>query len=230
MGDLVRYSLITEKMPREFILLQGNGCIWKKCIFCDYYNDVSNNPFSVNKPVIDMITGETGTLDVINSGSAMELDRDTVNYLRKKVKEKSINTLWFEAHWLYRDKLLDFSKNFPECNVKYRIGVETFDKDLSLKLKKGIGRNVTPKEISKYFKGACLLVGFEGQTKEIIENDINIALQYFEYFSVNVFVENSTGLKRDSSLVEWFIHNMYPKIKDNPKIEVLINNTDLGVG
>lgn len=230
MSDLVRYSLITEKIPREFILLQGNGCIWKKCIFCDYYNDVSNNPFSVNKPVIDMITGETGTLDVINSGSAMELDRDTVNYLRKKVKEKSINTLWFEAHWLYRDKLLDFSKNFPKCNVKYRIGVETFNKDLSLKLRKGIGRNVTPEEISKYFKGACLLVGFEGQTKEIIENDINIALQYFEYFSVNVFAENSTGLKRDSSLVEWFIHNMYPKIKDNPKIEVLINNTDLGVG
>ena len=52
-----RYSLITDKFPREFILLQGKGCFWKKCKFCDYYNDISKNPFDINSQVIDKITG-----------------------------------------------------------------------------------------------------------------------------------------------------------------------------
>ena len=40
-----RYSLIHTKMPREFVLLQGMGCKWKKCTFCDYHEDVSENPY-----------------------------------------------------------------------------------------------------------------------------------------------------------------------------------------
>ena len=225
-----RYFLIKEKFPREFILLQGLGCVWKRCTFCDYYNDVSADPFYINKPIIDQVTGQTGVLDVINSGSAMELDNKTLEYLKLKVKEKNIKTLWFEAHWLYRDKLSDFAKNFPNCAVKYRIGVETFDPNLRNTLKKGIPSYVKPEDISKYFNGGCLLVGLEGQTRDIIENDISLALKYFEYFSVNVFNENSTSIKRDENLIKWFLKKVYPSIKDNPKVEILINNTDLGVG
>ena len=32
-----RYSLIHTKLPREFVLLQGTGCRWGKCTFCDYH-------------------------------------------------------------------------------------------------------------------------------------------------------------------------------------------------
>ena len=67
----IRYSKIFEKFPREFILLQGSGCFWKKCKFCDYFEDVSEDPFELNSKVIEKITGEFGILDVINSGSAM---------------------------------------------------------------------------------------------------------------------------------------------------------------
>ena len=83
-----RYFLIKEKFPREFILLQGLGCVWKKCTFCDYYSDVSADPFYINKPIIDQITGQTGVLDVINSGSAMELDNKTLEYLKIRLRKK----------------------------------------------------------------------------------------------------------------------------------------------
>ena len=85
MSDLVRYSLLTKKMPREFILLQGTGCIWKRCTFCDYYLDVTEDPFTVNRPVIERVTGELGVLDIINSGSAMELDEKTLSFLRQTI-------------------------------------------------------------------------------------------------------------------------------------------------
>ena len=73
-----RYSVINEKFPREFVLLQGTGCRWGKCTFCDYHSDTSEDPFLVNRPVLEQVTGCHGVLDVINSGSCLELDRQTV--------------------------------------------------------------------------------------------------------------------------------------------------------
>ena len=75
----------------------------------------------------------------------------------------------------------------------------------------------------------CLLVGIKGQTKEMIERDIYILEKHFERGCINVYVENTTDIKRDEELVEWFI-NKYKYLEDNENIEVLINNTDLGVG
>ena len=78
MSEMQRYALIHDKFPREFVLLQGTGCKWGKCTFCDYHKDVSNNPFEVNRQALINVTGQYGVLDVINSGSAMELDKDTI--------------------------------------------------------------------------------------------------------------------------------------------------------
>lgn len=75
-------------MPREFVLLQGTGCRWRKCTFCDYHEDVSERPFEVNEPVLRQVTGKYGVLDVINSGSAMELDEETIAFIKEVVKEK----------------------------------------------------------------------------------------------------------------------------------------------
>ncbi len=83
-----RYALITEKFPREFILLQGKGCFWKKCTFCDYYSDTSDNAFEINRSVLQKVTGFNGVLDVINSGSTMEIDEKSINLLIETVKEK----------------------------------------------------------------------------------------------------------------------------------------------
>ena len=86
-----RYSLIKTKLPREFVLLQGRGCKWRKCTFCDYYDDVSENPYEINREVLQQVTGKYGVLDIINSGSAPELDEDTLSLISTIVKEKNIH-------------------------------------------------------------------------------------------------------------------------------------------
>ena len=225
-----RYALIHTKMPREFVLLQGTGCRWRKCTFCDYHEDVSDNPYAINEPVLRQVTGQYGVLDIINSGSAMELDTDTIGLIKEVVKEKKIHTLWFEAHYMYRKKLADFAKQFAPVQVKFRCGVETFDPALRDAWKKGIPFSVTPEDIARYFQGVCLLCGTQGESKEHILKDIELAKQYFEYFSVNVFCNNGTSVRKDPELATWFAQEIYPTIKDDPRIEVLMENTDLGVG
>ena len=225
-----RYQVIDTKMPREFLLLQGTGCRWHKCGFCDYHADTSDSPFMVNKPVLDKVEGIYGVLDIINSGSAVELDSQTVSYIRKVVQDKQIHTLWFESHYMYRHHLKSFANQFAPAVVKFRCGVETFDTTLRNQWKKGIPSDVTPEDIAKHFQGVCLLCGTEGDTVGRIARDIDIALGLFEYMSVNLFCDNSTPLKADPHFQEQFIAELYPRIKENPRIEILLQNTDLGVG
>ena len=225
-----RYSLIHTKMPREFVLLQGAGCKWKKCTFCDYHEDVSSTPFAINEPVLRQVTGQYGVLDVINSGSAMELDSETIALIKEVVREKQIHTLWFEAHYMYRKKLKAFAEQFAPIQVKFRCGIETFDVELRDRWKKGIPSSVTPEDVAQYFQGVCLLCCTQGESREHILRDIEIARKHFEYFSVNVFCNNSTPVKQDTDLAQWFAREVYPQIKDVDGIEVLMENTDLGVG
>ena len=239
-----RYSKITEKLPREFVLLQGTGCKWRQCTFCDYHTDVSTDPFEVNHQVLEQVTGEYGVLDVINSGSAFELDDRTIFLLQRIIVEKNIHTLWCEMHWMYRNRLEEFRKRIlsgvnnssfltPHSSfltIKFRCGIETFNPQLRQQWHKGVPTTVTSEDVAQYFQGICLLCCVEGQTKETILNDIELAQRHFEYFSVNLFCNNTTSVRRDEALVKWFIQEVYPTIKDNPKIEILIENSDLGVG
>ena len=225
-----RYSLITEKFPREFLLLQGTGCRWKKCTFCDYYDDASDSPFETNRKVLEQVTGEYGVIDIINSGSAMELDAETINMIKEIVVAKGIKTIWFEAHYMYRNRLEKFAAQFAPAMVKFRCGVESFDSTLRSSWAKGIPANVTAADVAKHFKGVCLLCCTQGDTKERIVSDIATAKKYFEYFSVNLFCNNTTAVKRDEELAAWFVKELYPILKDDEQIEVLVQNCDLGVG
>ncbi len=226
-------------MPREFVLLQGTGCRWRQCTFCDYHTDVSDDPFEVNRCVLEQVTGEYGVLDVINSGSAFELDDRTIELLQRIIVEKNIHTLWCEMHWMYRHRLEEFRSRIFSLlptpysllpTIKFRCGIETFDGELRQQWRKGVPTLVNAEEVARYFRGVCLLCCVEGQTKEAILRDIELGKRYFEYFSVNLFCNNTTKIKRDAQLAEWFIQEVYPTIKDDPRIEVLIDNTDLGVG
>ena len=229
MSELIRYSTIDEGMKREFLLLQGKGCAWRKCTFCDYYLDSSSDLFVLNEPVLDMVSGKYGVLDIINSGSAMELDERTLEKIAVTVREKKISDLWFEAHWMYRHSLAGFAEQF-DCRVHYRIGVESFNPDLRLKWKKGIGRDVTAEEIRRYFDGICLLAGVKGQTLEDIKTSVETAERLFDYYSVNLFCPNSSQEKRDDELADAFIREIVPSLRKSRKAEILIDNTDLGVG
>ena len=225
-----RYSLIESKLQREMLLLQGLGCRWKRCSFCDYHHDVSQDPYQMNASVLDRVSGKYGVLDIINSGSAMELDTHSIEHIKDVVRERKIHTLWFEAHYMYRHRLSEFAQMFSPAEVKFRCGVETFDGRLRKSWNKGINEDVTAKDVARYFQGVCLLCCVEGQTKAQIMDDLAKAEEHFEYYSVNLFCNNTTPMRRDHALARWFETEVYPMLAENPKVEVLLNNTDLGVG
>lgn len=227
-----RYSVIRGNFPREFLLLQGTGCRWGKCTFCDYHGDTSATPFSVNRKVLEQGTGEYGVLDIINSGSAMELDPDTLAMIRQVAIGKGIHTLWFEVHYMYRHRLAAFARQFHPLTVKFRCGVETFSPTLRANWHKGIPPHVTPEDIARHFQGLCLLCCTEtpGDTRERLLRDIDLAERHFEYYSVNVFCPNTTALRRNDDMLRWFLAEVYPTLQKSSKAEVLIDNTDLGVG
>lgn len=225
-----RYSLIEKGMKREFLLLQGKGCKWRKCTFCDYHTDTSSDPYEINRDVLSLVNGKYGVLDVINSGSCFELDERTIGKIKRVVKEKDIHTLWFETHWMYHKRLKEFASLFEGVTVKFRVGVESFSGKLRKEWNKGIDEDVSAEEIASYFDGCCLLVGVKGETKEDIINDIHLADKYFEYFSVNLFCPNTTKVERDEDLALFVRTEVVSMLKDNEKAELLIENTDLGVG
>ena len=76
----------------------------------------------------------------------------------------------------------------------------------------------------------CLLCGTEGDSRERILSDIETARRHFEYFSINFFCDNTTAVKADAKLARWFATEIAPTLAHEPGIEILMNNTDLGVG
>lgn len=227
-----RYSVIRGNFPREFLLLQGTGCRWGKCTFCDYHGDTSATPFCVNREVLEQVTGKYGVLDIINSGSAMELDPDTLAMIRQVAIGKGIHTLWFEVHYMYRHRLAAFARQFHPLTVKFRCGVETFSPTLRANWHKGIPPHVTPGDIARHFQGLCLLCCTDtpGDTRERLLRDIDLAERHFEYYSVNVFCPNTTAIRRNDDMLRWFLAEVCPTLQKSSKAEVLIDNTDLGVG
>jgi len=76
-----RYSVITDKNPREFVLLRGQGCRYRRCAFCDYHEDASCDEqanLAINTEALSQVTGRFGRLEIVNSGSFCELDSSTM--------------------------------------------------------------------------------------------------------------------------------------------------------
>lgn len=228
-----RYSKITEKRKREIVLLRGSGCIYKKCTFCDYHTDKcpdENKNYALNSSVLKNVTGEFGELEVINSGSVFELDPKTLNLIKKICREKEIRTVHFESHYLYREKIPALRKDFGDFNLKMKLGLETFDYDLRENvLKKGIIEK-DAKIISSCFDEANFLFGIKGQSIASMKQDIELGLQNFERICINIMCSNSTGIPPDREVISAFMETIYPIYKDNNRTDILIHNTDFGVG
>ncbi|MDU2291020.1 radical SAM protein [Clostridium disporicum] len=226
-----RYNKITNKNNREIVLLRSFPCIWGKCSFCDYIDDNGRDEDELNKlnkEVLDNVTGEFGVLEVINSGSCFEIPKATMNYIKKIVDDKKIKLLFFESHWCYRNRL-DEIRNFFNVPIIFKIGIETFDYDFRNNFLNKNAKFKEAEEVAKSFQSVCLMVGIKGQTKEMIKRDIKILLENFKYGTINVFVNNTTSIKRDEELVQWF-RKEYKYLDEHPTIEVLYHNTDFGVG
>ena len=232
---LVRYSVITDKNPREIVLLRGSGCRYKKCRFCDYHLDFSRNEkenFELNKGILSKVTGIYQSLEVINSGSFPELDIETMKEIENVCVRKGITQLRFEVHWMYHKHVKKWKEHFKEKGItlKIKMGVETFDEAFRKDVfDKGM-EHVSPEEIASVADEVCLLFGVTGQTLESMTEDIETGLKLFERICINIMVENSTEIHPDNNVIEMFMKNLYPKYIDNRRVDILLHNTDFGVG
>lgn len=230
-----RYSVITEKNPREIVLLRGSGCKWKRCTFCDYHLDSSSSEeenFKLNSEVLSKVTGIYQSLEVINSGSYCELDNKTMNLVLETCIKNNIQNLWFECHFMYKNqavKVKEFFKNHG-ISLKIKTGVETFDADYrEKKMKKGFGK-ATPQQIAEYADEVCLLFGLPGQTELSMKNDIETGLKYFERVCINIMNENSTAVAPDYSVVKIFSEKIEPDYRCSNRVDILMDNLEFGVG
>lgn len=232
----VRYSKVEGKFKREIVLLKSFPCIYGKCRFCNYIKDNSTNELEINNlnfKILDKISGEFGILEVINSGSVFEIPEKTLKKIRDIVYEKNIKILYFEIFYSYINRLEEiinfFNKN-KKVEIRFRMGIETFDNKFRINVyNKNIFLNEKIlNELSQKIYSVCLLIATQGQTKEMIEKDILLGLKYFKNITINVFINNGTEIKRDNNLVKWFIDEM-KYLFDNERVEILIDNKDLGV-
>ncbi len=225
-----RYSKITTGIPREIVLLRSFPCKWGRCSFCDYIHDNGNDEeelIAFNEEVLSHVTGEYRHLEVVNSGSVFELPEKTRETIDRIVKEKGIESIYFESHWLYKNRFEELRNRF-DIPVIIKVGVESFDDNFRNDvLKKGMVYQ-SIEEVASLVDSVCLMVGIKGQTKEMVRRDIDILMKHFKYGCINIFVENTTPLKRDEDLVQWF-YKEFKHLANEEKIDVLFDNKDFGV-
>jgi hypothetical protein len=174
-------------------------------------------------------TGEFGRLQVINSGSIQELPLTIRKQVRDLLAAKDIREFWTESYWAYR-KDYDETRRFFGVPTYLFLGVETFDDDLRNRvLNKSMHWN-NPDEVAAATDSICLMIGFRGQTQDIIRRDVDLLLTKFKYGFINMFSENrlSAGLM-DEGIKDWF-HTEYAWLEKEPNVTVLWKNTGLGVG
>lgn len=230
-----RYSKILDKDKREIVLLIGSGCKWQKCKFCNYYLDrtkYDDEQYRINKEVLDNVTGEFQVLEAINSGSIFELNEKSKKELLKTCKEKNIKRLIIESHYMYKNKIKEFKKECKDLKIDLKVkgGIETFDENFRENiLNKGFGRP-SLEELKETFDEINLLIGIKGQTFEQVKKDIEIGLENFERICVNLYKEMPDIMPQDENLKKRFLNELYPIYKENNKIDILIENTDFGVG
>ena len=204
-----RYAVIHEKNPREIVMLRGFGCSWRRCRFCDYHLDFSPDSsanFALNREQLEKVTGIHQKLEVINSGSFVDLDEETLALIEKVCKDCHITQVHFECHWRHREAIAPFRRRFAAHGIELKIktGVETFDALFRESyLDKGIDAR-SPEELAEYFDEVCLLQGIPGQTAESMDRDIQTGLTYFERVCINIMQEKKKPINPYSCVIEMF--------------------------
>ncbi|WP_278683714.1 radical SAM protein, partial [Paraclostridium bifermentans] len=171
-----RYSEINNKNKREIVLLKGFPCKWGKCSFCDYTLDNDNDEDDMNRlnfEVLENVTGKYKVLEVINSGSCFELPKNTLDRIKSIIIEKNIDKLFLESHWCYKNRL-DEMRRFFNIPIIFKTGVESFDYNFRNNFLKKNAKFKTVDELKTYFDSPCMMVGIKGQTKEMIDKDMDI--------------------------------------------------------
>lgn len=230
-----RYAVIDEKNKREIVLLRGAGCSWRRCRFCDYHLDSSRNQAendALNRTELDKVCGVHGKLEVINSGSFVDLSDEIMAYIEQVCVKANMREVHFECHWNHRDAVEGLRQRYAALGiaVKVKIGVETFDALFRESyLDKGITTD-SPAEIAQYFDECCLLQGIPGQTAHSMTADIETGLAHFDRVCVNIMQQNGKPIQPDPHVISTFAQEVYPKYADNLRVDILMENTAFGVG
>lgn len=233
--DPIRYAIINEKNPREIVMLRGSGCQWRRCRFCDYHLDSSMDQEAndvLNAAVLAQVTGCHHKLEVINSGSFIDLSAATMDAILAICQEKAITEVHFECHWLHRASIAALKERFGRYHitVKVKIGVETFDPLFRESyLDKGIG-SADACAIAAYFDEVCLLQGIPGQTVASMLWDITTGLAHFERVCINIMQVNGKPIKPDPAVIAAFTQEILPIYATDPRVDILMENTAFGVG
>ena len=228
-----RYSKIIDKDKREIVLLIGNGCKWSKCKFCNYHldrNNIEEEQYQINFRALERVTGEFGVLEAINSGSIFELNEKSFRRLLEVCKERKIKRLIVESH--YKSHIMDLKERCSKLGITLQVkgGVETFDSEFREKiLNKGFGYP-SLSDLQEVFDIVNLLVGVKGQTLEQVEDDIKVGMENFDRVCVNLYKEMEDIMPADEELKRRFMQSIYPTYKDFENIDILVENTDFGVG
>jgi len=231
-AQMQRHAVITRKLPREIVLLRSRPCVWGRCTFCDYTDDNTTDDDLIRRVADEQlakVTGRLGRLEIINSGSIQELPPDVQAQIRDLIAKLGITEFICESHWSYRDRF-DETRAFFKTPTRIKVGVETFDDHLRNNvLEKGMHFD-SIEEVARATDTICLLVGFRGQTKETVRRDIDLLLKHFRYGCVNLLSPNSKGADLiDADIKSWF-REEFSRLEDHPRIEVLWDNTDFGIG
>lgn len=230
-----RYSKIVNKDKREIVLLIGNGCKWSKCKFCNYHLDRNKDEkeqYKINDEVLAKVTGEFGVLEAINSGSIFELNEKSFIKLLEVCKQKEIKRLIIESHYMYKSRIIDLREKCSKLGIILQVkgGVETFDADFRENvLNKGFGYP-TLEDLQEVFDIVNLLVGVKGQTFEQIEDDIKIGIKNFDRVCVNLYKEMDDIMTANEELKRKFMQEIYPLYRNFDNVDILVENTDFGVG
>ena len=230
-----RYSKIIDKDKREIVLLIGNGCKWSKCKFCNYHldrNNIEEEQYQINFRALERVTGEFGVLEAINSGSIFELNEKSFRRLLEVCKERKIKRLIVESHYMYKSHIMDLKERCSKLGITLQVkgGVETFDSEYREKiLNKGFGYP-SLSDLQEVFDIVNLLVGVKGQTLEQVEDDIKVGMENFDRVCVNLYKEMEDIMPADEELKRRFMQSIYPTYKDFENIDILVENTDFGVG
>lgn len=131
---------------------------------------------------------------------------------------------------MYRHCLDELREEFKGIHLFFKTGVETFDDAFRNRvLKKGVTYGSVD-ELASYFDSPCLMVGIRGQSRDRVLEDIRIGLKHFKRITLNIYNNNTSPIKRDDDLVAWFLQEVYPFYEDDPRVDILVDITDFGVG
>lgn len=228
----MRYNIVEAPFAREIVLLKGRDCSYGRCKFCNYTEDNNNDEqliFDYNQELLQSVTGFNGVLEIINSGNVFDLDTNTLNLIQTIVIEKAIQVIYFESYINHLHHFEQIKALFPTCEVRMRLGLETFDDEYRTYLGKPFIYEKLADKIEASYYSVCLMFGTLGQTKAQILNDLEQGLKRYQQITVNLFIDNGTQVKADHELQKWFIQEVVPTIQNHSQIELLIDNKDLGV-